>query len=87
MLSPATLQAFGAELEKQGIASSERRYNRAYYQRNRSKILAKNRDYRRKNQFKIKKQQKIYARKVKSGQIRPRRRIHTGTSYSYTGVR
>jgi len=86
-MTEAILQAFGAELEKVAVSDAERVRNRAYYQKNRSRRLAKGREYRRKNSFKIKKQRAIYARKVKSGQIRQRKRVHSGSSYSYAGVR
>lgn len=58
-----------------------------YYQRNRSRILAKQRAYRSANRGSIARRQKIYRRRVKSGAARRRTRQKVGHSYVYTGYR
>ena len=58
-----------------------------YYQRNRSRILAKNKQYRAANKHKISLKGKRYRRQLKSGVKRQRSRQRVGQSYIYTGYK
>jgi hypothetical protein len=79
------LHFFYDELEKLAVGDSRSQHN--YYLRNRNKILQQQRQYRAKNAPIISKKQKAYRSKVKSGMIRQRQRISTGSSYTYGGYR
>lgn len=76
---------FSDELVKLAGGDPSKRHN--YYMQNRSKILQQQKQYRVKNSAMISKKQKAYRSKVKSGMIRQRQRISTGTSYTYGGYR
>lgn len=76
---------FSDELVKLAGGDPSKQHN--YYLRNRNKILQQQKQYRVKNSAMISKKQKVYRSKVKSGMIRQRQRISTGTSYTYGGYR
>jgi|SaaInlStandDraft_5_1057022.scaffolds.fasta_scaffold00385_43 hypothetical protein len=79
------LYFFEDELEK--LASDPRRKRHQYYMRNKNRIQSQQRMYRKKNAHKIKRRQKIYRRQVGAGMRRQRKRISTGSSYTYGGYR
>ena len=73
------------EMSKEAYDPAAARRRRAYYQKNRNKILANNRAYRQRNRAVLSRKAKIYRRKVNSGMVRARTRQRVGQGYIYTG--
>lgn len=73
------------DMSKEGSDPSAARRRRAYYQKNRNKILATNRMYRQRNRSVLSRKAKIYRRRVNSGMMRQRTRQRVGQGYIYTG--
>ena len=90
MLRPEVLRAFADEVLKLGsgvAAAREREARHRYYLAHKGQLQAKGKAYRLAHQFQLSKRKKLYRRKVKSGAKRVRKRISTGTGYTYADYR